>query len=550
MSVRRAVSALAGLALLEACARNPVSGRPELTVMSAAEERRIGAEQAAEVSRTIGLVDDPGLATYVKSVGARLADRSPRRDVTYTFAVVDMAEPNAFSLPGGEIFVSRGLLVLANSEDELAGVLGHEIGHVAARHAARRVTRAAPLALVTALGAGLTGLVSPAIGGLLGGVGGLANSALLAPYSRNQEREADRVGQEIIADAGYDPAALSTFLHTLEREEALHRDQARAWSFFATHPPTPERVATTAREAAQMTRSDSAPIAASDVDFLAHLDGLSVGPSARDGVFEGATFRHPDLDFTIQLPAGWKTANGRSAIGAVAPDGAAIVLLDSTTGTDVVEAERAFEKEAGSGPLPDTEKLAIAGLPAIHAAAVGDSRRGPVALDLTWIAYAGRVYRVIGIAPGARAEAFRGAWRETAASFRPLTASERRAMRETRLRPVRARRGETIGDLVGRTGSTWTAEEAAVANEIAPGDVLAAGRPVKVVVIEPYAHQTEEGRTDRGRRGSPSADSGGFHGRVDPRPRHASPDRRGSEPRPGTPGARPRRPSSATCQGK
>src|SRR6266446_3514127 len=245
---------LAVLALLGACTRNPVSGRSELTVMSAAEERRIGAEQAAEVARAIGLVDDPRLGPYVQEVGQRVAARSPRRDVRYTFAVVDMAEPNAFALPGGEVFVSRGLLVLVNSEDELAGVLGHEIGHVAARHAARRVTRAAPLAVVTALGAGITGLVSPLVGGLLGGVGDLANSALLAPYSRDQEREADRVGQELVAGAGYDPAALSTFLHTLEREEALHRDQARAWSFFATHPPTPERVATTAREAANLTR--------------------------------------------------------------------------------------------------------------------------------------------------------------------------------------------------------------------------------------------------------------------------------------------------------
>src|SRR5213594_2313734 len=227
---------LAVLALLGVCTRNPVSGRAELTIMSSAEERRIGAEQAAEVARTIGLVDDPRLGTYVQEVGRRLAARSPCRDVTYTFAVVDMAEPNAFALPGGEIFVSRGLLVLANSEDELAGVLGHEIGHVAARHAARRVTRAAPLAVVTALGAGITGLVSPLVGGLLGGIGELANSALLAPYSRDQEREADCVGQEIVAGAGYDPAAFSTFLHTLEREEAQHRDQARAWSFFATHP--------------------------------------------------------------------------------------------------------------------------------------------------------------------------------------------------------------------------------------------------------------------------------------------------------------------------
>src|SRR5262249_49268087 len=107
------------LAVTAACTRNPVSGHPEFTIMSTAETRRLGAEQAAKVSRTIGLVDDAGLGTYVRDVGARLADRSPRRDVTYTFSVLDLAEPNAFSLPGGEIFVTRGLVVLTNSEDEL-----------------------------------------------------------------------------------------------------------------------------------------------------------------------------------------------------------------------------------------------------------------------------------------------------------------------------------------------------------------------------------------------------------------------------------------------
>ena len=137
--------------------------------------------------------------------------------------------------------------------------------------------------------------------------------------------------------------------------------------------------------------------------------------------------------------------------------------------------------------VPNVEKLVIAGLPAVHATAVADSRRGPQALDLTWIAYAGNVHRIVGIAPVERADAFRSAWRRTAASFHQLTAAERRAIRETRLRIVSARRGETIGDVVRRTGSAWNADQAAVANEVAPGDVLADDRPVKIAVTEPYA---------------------------------------------------------------
>src|SRR6185369_12916072 len=202
---------LAGALLLViggGCAVNPVSGRPEVTLVSEAKEQELGDAEAKNVAATMGLVDDPRLTGYVRAIGDRLAKFSPRTDVAYTFYIVDMPEPNAFALPGGYVYVSRGLLALTNSEDELAGVLGHEIAHVAARHAVRRVTRAAPLAIVTGLGAALTGIVSPTLGDLVGGVGGFAGALVLAPYSRGQENEADRLGQEFSAAAGWDPAGL------------------------------------------------------------------------------------------------------------------------------------------------------------------------------------------------------------------------------------------------------------------------------------------------------------------------------------------------------
>ena len=134
--------------MASACAVNPVSGRPEFTVVSEAHERELGEEESRKVAAEMGLYDDPTLVAYVRSVGERLAAVSPRRDVAYTFQIVDMEEPNAFALPGGYIYVSRGLLALTNDEDELAGIVGHEIGHVAAKHAVRRVSRAAPLSIV------------------------------------------------------------------------------------------------------------------------------------------------------------------------------------------------------------------------------------------------------------------------------------------------------------------------------------------------------------------------------------------------------------------
>ncbi len=139
------------------CAVNPVTGRRELVFMSPAREAALGAQAAAEVEAGIGLLDDPALTAYVSELGERLARHSPRRNVTYRFYVADMPEPNAFALPGGYIYVSRGLLALANSEDELANVIGHEIGHVAARHAAQRETQAIGAGVLTALGSRAAG---------------------------------------------------------------------------------------------------------------------------------------------------------------------------------------------------------------------------------------------------------------------------------------------------------------------------------------------------------------------------------------------------------
>ena len=483
------LAAVLALTLGGACARNPVSGRPEVTLVSEAKERELGEAEARRVAETMGILEDPALSAYVRAVGERLAQFSPRTDVTYTFQIVDMEEPNAFALPGGPVYVSRGLLVLTNSEDELAGVLGHEIGHVAARHAVRRVTRAAPLAVVTGLGAAVTSIVSPMLGDLVGGIGGVAGAFVLAPYSREQEREADRIGQELAAAAGWDPAGLSRSLRTLERDDTLHHGEERPNSFFATHPPLPDRVADTEARAATLARTAAAPVAGPG-GMLRRLDGLPVGPRASNGVFDGETFLHPDLDFRVRFPAGWKTANERTVVGASAPDGRAVVGLELVgKGSDPEAALRAFQEEAKIDLAPGAERLMVGGLPAIHATTTARTRDGRVALDLTWIAHAERIYRVIGATPPDGAAAAKPSFRATVESFRPLTASERAGIRETRVRIVAARAGEGLADVLARTRSTWTVETAAVANGLDATARLRPAKLVKVAVAEPYTHE-------------------------------------------------------------
>ena len=473
---------------LAGCALNPVSGKPELALISADRERALGREEAKRVQAAIGFVTEPRLVGYVGEVGGRIGAQSPLTDVGYTFHVVDLPEPNAFALPGGYVYVTRGLLVLTNSEDELAGIVAHEVAHVAARHAVQRVSRAAPIGILSGIGAAVTGIVSPTLGDVVGGMGALATQSLLVPYGREQEREADRVGAEMVAKAGWSPAALADALDTLEREEALKSaGRATNASFFETHPPLPERTASLRAFTATLAPAEPHSIAGSRAAFLERLDGLVVGRSAAEGVFEGSRFVHADLDVAIAFPPGWRTQNTRDAVGAVAPDGRATIALEvAGAGDDPMRALAAIDEAAGSDLAARAERTTIDGRPAAHVAVELPTDDQPLALDLTSVAHRGRVFLVLGATRPAAAAELAGAFRATAQSLRALTAAELSRIRETRLRIVRARHGETLKALVTRSRSVWRPEMVAIANGLSESVRLADGQPVKVAVSEPY----------------------------------------------------------------
>ncbi len=472
---------------LEGCAMNPVTGRPDFVLMTKEGEREIGEEAAKEVEETMGLTDDPKLAAYVEAIGQRLAKHSPRQDVQYHFYVVDMVEPNAFALPGGFVYVSRGLLAVANSEDELAGVVGHEIGHVAARHSVRRISAAAPFAIVAGVTGGIVGLVSDTLGDAVAAVPSFAGSVFLAPYSRDQEREADGVGVEMMAKAGWDPMGLSEFLHTLERETELMLGEKRQASFFDSHPATPERVEDTAKHAKEVVRVASAPIAADHAAFLAKLDGLVVGPHPAGGVFVENLFLQPDLDFAIRFPTGWETHNSRQAVLAADKDQSALALLQlAAEGDDPMIVPRELDKKVEGNLLEKVERFKVGNLPAARLRLETRTKQGPTVVELTWIAYRGMVYQIVGASPKDKYEGYHPLFDSVVKSFRPLTASERASIQITKLRVAPARDGETLEQLVSRTGSAYTVEEIAVANGIEATGTLKEGQLVKIAKKEPY----------------------------------------------------------------
>jgi predicted Zn-dependent protease len=467
---------------------NPVTGEREVSVLSPESEAQIGRETAAEVEATMGLVDDAELSAYVRGLGARLARHSPRTDVEYRFFVADDPTPNAFALPGGYVYVTRGLLAFTNSEVELAGVIGHEIGHVAARHAAQRQTRA--------LGVGVLSVLGAIAGGMLGGesgartaaeIGQVAGAGYIASYSRDQERQADEVGQRLAADAGFAPDGISEFLRTLLRDERLRLGREREPGFLDSHPATAERVQATQARAKQLRTAPAAPISPDRASFVARLDGLLVGPDPAEGVFRDGRFLHPGLGFAIDFPGGWKTQNLTQAVLAAPPDGEAILQLEPAGATgDPARAAESFLRQNAVEAL-QSRSLRIGGFPAHRVRGQAQAKQGQVGIDLTWIAHPRGMFRVTGVAPLARFGAHAERFAAAARSFRALGAQDRAQITEQRLRLAEAQRGETLAALSRRTANRWSVEETAVANGLQADEPLAAGRRVKIAVEQPYA---------------------------------------------------------------
>jgi predicted Zn-dependent protease len=430
---------------------------------------------------------------YVQAVGGRVAKQSPRQDVTYTFKIVNQPEPNAFALPNGNIYVSRGVLALANSEDELAGVLGHEVAHVAARHTVRSANVAvatSPLRIATGIAGLATGIIAPRVGEGIMDLGDVATEAFMAPYGRNQEREADDIGVDLAARAGYDPKGLPRALQALEREEALRREGPPRQSFFDTHPATPERVRETQGRAAAIRPEPAAPVAKTHRDFLARLDGLLIGEDPADGTFVESRFIQPTLGFTVRFPAEWQTRNTpRAVVGHTKDKVAALLVTVAGKGDDPVRVARDAEKEAGVRLLERATVSEINGLRAVRSAIVVEGSRSPMTLDFTWIAHRGIVYRILGIGPTSRIGAYRPLFDQTVSSFRAMTPADTAQIRETRLRVATARAGERPAEIARRTGSAWSADEIAVANGLAADARLAAGQLIKVAVPEPYRNR-------------------------------------------------------------
>ena len=440
------------------------------------DDKRVGEDQHGAIEAELGLVEDEELLEYVRSIGIRLLRHAPPRPFDYEFKVVDQRVPNAFALPGGKIYVSRGLLALVQSEDELAGVIGHEITHAAERHTAARIdyaSRINPFSI------------------------GLIRAATIAAYGRDQERDADRGGQILAARAGYNPSGIATFLRKLDAADRYEIGWSRLPHFLATHPTSPERSTLASDRAAGLVWERQPGIAdALPFAYYSMIDGLILGDNPAGGLFEGSRFVHPDLRFAIRFPQGWTTINSQQAVGAVSPSrDAEATLTVEGEGTDIEKVVDEFIDREVDGTHVKVRTRRAVKLGELSAIRVeGRAWNGLVLLSvqMTFVAHEGLVYRLSVLSLANAASKYRGRARAFAHSFRPLDDAAARSLKVTRLRIARAHENETLEALSLRTHNEMELVYTGVMNDLYASTTLAKGRSIKIGLAEPYIPRPKE----------------------------------------------------------
>lgn len=467
--------ALCFIATAVSCVRNPATGRQQLDLIPEAQEIQMGQEAAKQVSEQIGLYKDPKIQSYVAQLGQKLAAASDRPNVPYQFQVVDDGAVNAFALPGGPIFVTRGILCHLTSEAELATVVGHEIGHVAARHSANQMSKQQ----LAQLGLGIGSILSPTVQ-KLGQLASAGLSLLFLKYSRDDENQADALGYRYALGTGYDVRVMKDLFVMLQRVSESGHGGGRLPEWLATHP-NPENRLKLAEERLAKAPVDPSRLVDNRDAYLKIIDGIVYGEDPRQGFFKGNSFLHPDLKFKIDLPNGWKTQNTSQAVVGVSPNQDAIFQLVATADPSPQQAAQKFFSNQGVAAA-DTRNHDVNGLPATSSHFQAQTQQGVIAGAISFIGYDGKTYALLGYTSPNNLAAFDPIFQQSIASFNRLTDPEALNVQPARLQLVRVTQPMTVAQFNAQHPSSVPPEEVALINGVDTNATFSPGQQVKRVV--------------------------------------------------------------------
>ncbi|OFW07304.1 MAG: hypothetical protein A3H96_17440 [Acidobacteria bacterium RIFCSPLOWO2_02_FULL_67_36] len=474
---------LVAATVVTSCATNPATGKKELSLMSEGQEIAVGQEMDAQVRREMGVYNDPGLQRYVETVGMRLARASERPNLPWHFTVIDEPAVNAFALPGGYIYVTRGILPFLNDEAQLAGVLGHEIGHVSARHSAQQYTKA------TTAGVGLTllGIFVPETRPLQEAAE-QALGVLFLKYGRDDELQADTLGVKYAARGGWDPHGVAGMLTTLERLDEASGSRRGVPNWLSTHPAPADRVQKVQAAIQEAERTEVGTSGAAErtdrTGFERHVDGIVYGDSPSDGIVRGSQFLHPDLRLALSFPQGWEIQNSAAQVVAKAPerdDYMLLQLVQSPSGS-VEQIARGTMGDAGFRQL-NGEPTRINGMDAYVGTYQGTLQGlGNVVVMAAHVVHERNVYMFAGIAPPNDFSGVQRQFTSSIGSFRGLSREEAAGIHPNRVDLYTVRGGDTWPSIAERTGGGVKPSTLAIMNNHAPSQPPRPGERIKIVV--------------------------------------------------------------------
>lgn len=457
--MHRAFALLAGLALLVAgCATNPATGQRQLSLISEGQEIQMGLEADPSVVSSMGLDPDSGRQQYVRAVGMRLARVSERPNLPWTFRVIDDPVVNAFAIPGGHIYVTRGILAHLNSEAELASVLGHEIGHVTARHSVTQMSQQQLAQLGLVVGVALKPDLAR-----YAGVASQGLQLLFLKYSRDDESQADQLGLRYMRRGGWDVHQMPDVFSLLDRVSQAGGG-GRVPDWLSTHPNPVNRRGAIEHAIAALPADSLGTVVNHDA-YLREVDGVVFGDNPRDGFFRGSEFLQPDLRFRITFPQGWTTQNQRQAVLAVSAQQDAIEQLSlSDQATPEAAAQAFFSQQGVRGTAGRGSIHGFAAAGGAFAAVAQDS--APLAGRVVFVAYDGRVYQLLAYSPQARWSTYAAAADQSFATFDRLSDPAILAVQPWHVQVVNLTRAMTLDEFVQRYPGPAPAAATALLNNI------------------------------------------------------------------------------------
>ncbi len=467
---------LAGLAAtwLSGCYTNPATGKEQISLYSTSQEIQMGRQYHEQIMSQMGVLEDDAWQQYIQHLGEELAATSERPELPWTFTVLDDPAVNAFALPGGFLYVTRGMLYHCENEAELAGVVGHEIGHVTARHSVNQMSKQQLFSL------GLLGgtLIDEDFMQKYGGLVGVGANLLFLKYSRDDEREADDLGLRYMYKANYNPEMMDDIFRVIDRMQESSGSSLPGW--LSTHPAPSDRVERIEAAVAQL----SGPFDSYKVNrdrYLQRLDGMVYGTDPREGYFDGSTFYHPQLRFRFEFPNGWQTVNQKEAVIGASPDQDAIMQITISGTASAAAAAQEFAGQEGI-TVTNQNTLTIGGLQAASVSFSAQTDNGEVRGNATFLRYNDNVFRIMGYGTPQGWSAASSAILGSIRTFGPVTDPARINVEPQRVVIVQISQSMTLSEFDSAYPSTVPIEELALINQMQSNDRFNAGARVKRVV--------------------------------------------------------------------